>query len=70
MRAGSDGAAALEAGLRLLPGTEPPTFREVLFAGGTRALRDLLTAWGRDGEAVVWDGDDQSYSLADFLARI
>lgn len=42
----------------------------ILYAGGTTALGDLLRAWARRVDAVVWDRQDHAWSLEDFLARL
>ena len=63
MRLDARGTAALDAGLALLPGRQPPTYREVLHSGGTAALADLLAAWGRRDSVVVWDSEDQARPL-------
>lgn len=70
MQGDAEGQAALEDGLALLPGEGSPMYREVLYAGGTLALREVLTTWAGCQEAVVWDNKDRPWPLSDYLARL
>ena len=69
LRADAAGQAALERGLALLPGDGEPAYRELLYVGGTVALRGLLVAWAAE-DAVVWDSVDRPRRLRDYLAGL
>jgi hypothetical protein len=70
LRLDAAGQGALAAGLALLPGEEPPAFREVLYAGGTSALRELLSVCTVSQDAVVWDSEDRPSRLSEYLDRL
>lgn len=70
LRADAAGRAALTEGLSLLPGDDPPVYRELLYAGGTLALRELLLAWAALQDTVVWDNIDRPHRLPDYLAKL